>query len=153
IGRDTARRLVVVPSVNHITILTDAATFRAIDAWVGATDAIPTVPVESDVRLHWAELGVAFAFLALFPLISLLSRLLTRRGEPALQSSAQVTSGGRATRLPRWMSASIFALGVVLTVLLLRGWSAAADAFQLPMLRTPLSWVGVTLADLSASFS
>jgi pimeloyl-ACP methyl ester carboxylesterase len=166
VGQGTARRLVVVPGVNHITILTDAAAFRAMDAWVGATDAIPTVPVDSDVRLHWTELGVACAFLALFPLISLLSRLLTRRGAPALQTTAQVTPevtpevtaqevtpGGRADRPALWASLGIFALGVVLTVLLLRGWAAAADALQLPGLRTPLSWIGVALADYSASFS
>ncbi|HEX9413622.1 MAG TPA: alpha/beta fold hydrolase, partial [Ktedonobacterales bacterium] len=100
VGQGTSRRLAVVPGVNHITILTDAATFRAMDAWVGATDAIPTVPVQSDVRLHWAELGIACAFLTLFPLISLLSRLPTRRGEPALQTTVQVTPGGRTNRPP-----------------------------------------------------
>ena len=155
VRQGTARRLVVIPGVNHIMILTDAATFRAMDAWVGATDAIPTVPVDSDVRLHWTVLGIACAFLALFPLISLLSRLLTWRGEPALQTIAPVTPDGRAVpaRPPLWASLGIFALGVVLTVLLLRGWAAAADALQLPVLRTPLVWVGVALADYSASFS
>lgn len=153
VAQGTARRLVMIPGVNHITILTDAAAFRAMDAWVGATDAIPTVPVDSDVRLHWTELGVACAVLALFPLISVLTPLLTRRGAPALAADAQATPGGRANRPSLWASVSIMALGVILTVLLLRGWSAAADAFQLPVLRTPLSWVGVTLADYSASFS
>ncbi len=99
------------------------------------------------------KVGIACAFLTLFPLISLLSRLPTRRGEPALQTTVQVTPGGRTNRPPLWAGVGIFALGVVLTVLLLRGWSAAADAFQLPALRTPLSWVGVALADYSASFS
>ncbi len=162
VAQTTARRLLVAPGVNHITILTDATTFQAMDAWVGATDDLPTVPVQSDTRLHWAELGVACAFLALFPLISLLARLLTRRSEPAepaLQTTAhpahtiQITPGGQATRPPLWAGVGIVALGVGLTILLLRGWSAAADAFQLPALRTPLSWVGITLADYSASFS
>jgi pimeloyl-ACP methyl ester carboxylesterase len=152
-GQHTARRLMVVPGVNHITILTDATTFRAMDAWVGVTDALPTVPVESDTRLHWTELGVASAFLALFPLIGLFARLLMQRGAPPPQRTAQVSPAARAARPPRWAGLGIFALGVVLTALLLRGWSAAADAFQLPLLRTPLSWVGVTLADYSASYS
>lgn len=159
IGQGTARRLVVILGANHITILTDAATFRAMDAWVGATDAIPTVPVESDTRLHWTELGIACAFLALFPLISLLARLLTWRGDSAppsaLQTTAQqsMSADDPSGRVSFWASVGIFALSVVLTVLLLRGWAAVADTFQLASLRTPLSWVGVTLADYSASFS
>lgn len=153
VRQGSARRLVLVPGANHITILTDATTFRAMDAWVGATDALPIIPVQSDTRLHWTELGIACAFLALFPLIGLLSRLLMWRGEPALQSTAQVTSGGGGAPSSLWASAGIFALAVVLTVLLLRGWSAAADALQLASLRTPLIWVGVALADYSASFS
>lgn len=153
VRQGSARRLVVVPGANHITILTDATTFRAMDAWVGATDSLSIIPVQSDTRLHWTELGLACAFLALFPLIGLLSRLLTWRDESTLQSTVHISSGRRGASPSLWASAGIFALAVVLTVLLLRSWSAAADAMQLAALRTPLAWVGVALADYSASFS
>jgi pimeloyl-ACP methyl ester carboxylesterase len=154
----TARRLVVIPGANHITILTDAATFRAMDAWVSATDAIPTVPVESDTRLLWTLLGIACAVLALFPLIALLVRLLLRSDAPApaptpAPAASEATPTRALGRSSLWVSLGLFALGVVLSVLLLRGWSAAADALRLPLLRTPLTWVGVALADYSASYS
>jgi pimeloyl-ACP methyl ester carboxylesterase len=156
VRQGSARRLVVVSGANHITILTDANTFRAMDAWVGSADALPGVPVVSDTRLYWTAVGVACAFLALFPLIGVLSHLLTwrtGRGELVRHTTVQFAAGGRTNRPPLWASAGIFALGVVITVLLLRGWSAAADTLKLASLRTPLTWVGVVLADYTASFS
>jgi pimeloyl-ACP methyl ester carboxylesterase len=147
-SQGTGRQLTVIAGANHITILTDADTFKAMDAWVAATSHIATVPVNSDVRLHWAEIGVLCAVLAILPLITLAAGLLRLRTLPEipapLREMRTFTLGARF---------GLLAASVALTVLILRGWSAAADALGASGLRTPLSWMHMALADYAASFA
>ncbi|HEY7094018.1 MAG TPA: alpha/beta fold hydrolase [Ktedonobacterales bacterium] len=85
----TGRKLVILPGLNHITILTASATHRQILDWLSAgLDAgITTDTVTADQRFLWLLLGLGAAFLALLPALALASaglrQLPTRRAESA----------------------------------------------------------------------
>ncbi len=69
------RKLVILPGLNHITILTASATHRQILNWLSAgLDAgITTDTISADQRFLWLLLGLGVAFLALLPALSLAS--------------------------------------------------------------------------------
>ncbi|HEY7020887.1 MAG TPA: alpha/beta fold hydrolase, partial [Ktedonobacterales bacterium] len=85
----TGRKLVILPGLTHITILTASATHRQILEWLhdGLDAGITTDAVTADQRFLWLLLGLGAAFLALLPALALASaglrRLPARRAESA----------------------------------------------------------------------
>jgi pimeloyl-ACP methyl ester carboxylesterase len=69
------RKRVILPGLDHISIVTAASTHNVVIKWLGTTvDArIGQTPVNADVRLHWMLLGFLAALLAVGPLIKLLA--------------------------------------------------------------------------------
>jgi pimeloyl-ACP methyl ester carboxylesterase len=87
-AQGTGRKLVILPGLNHITILTASATHQHILAWLhdGLDAGITTDTVTADQRFLWLLLGLGAAFLALLPALALTSaglrQLPARRVEP-----------------------------------------------------------------------
>ena len=85
----TGRKLVILPGLNHITILTASATHRQILDWLhdGLDAGITTDTISADQRFLWLLLGLGAAFLALLPALALASaglrQLPARRAESA----------------------------------------------------------------------
>jgi pimeloyl-ACP methyl ester carboxylesterase len=80
----TGRKVVILPGLNHITILTASAAHRQILDWLhdGLDAGITTNMVTADQRFLWLLLGLGAAFLALLPALALASaglRQLPRR--------------------------------------------------------------------------
>ncbi|MBA3825448.1 MAG: hypothetical protein H0X24_16310, partial [Ktedonobacterales bacterium] len=136
----------VIPGANHITILTDARSYWQIQQFIGATfgGASAYDPRADDGRILWALLGVLCAFAAAFPLIALLMA-----GAPLAAEEAGPLPSARAT----WAKLGMIAGGVVITVIVLRVWSFAADAWHVDVLQTPFTWLHMALADYIASFA
>ncbi len=69
----TGRRLLIIPGVNHITILTASITHQQILDWlnVGVDTGISATDVTADERFRWLLLGLGAAFLALLPALAL----------------------------------------------------------------------------------
>jgi pimeloyl-ACP methyl ester carboxylesterase len=83
----TGRKLLILPGLNHITILTASATHQHILAWLnaGLDEGVSANDVTADERFLWVLLGLGAAFLALLPAVALASAGL--RQLPARQSS------------------------------------------------------------------
>ena len=83
----TGRKLVILPGLNHITILTASATHRQILDWLhdGLDAGITTDTISANQRFLWLLLGLGAAFLALLPALALASaglrQLPARRAE------------------------------------------------------------------------
>ncbi|HEX6799688.1 MAG TPA: alpha/beta fold hydrolase [Ktedonobacterales bacterium] len=69
----TERRRVVLPGLDHISIVTAGSTHAVVLSWLHATvdPRIGAVPVYPDVRLHWMLLGFLAAAFATLPLLAL----------------------------------------------------------------------------------
>jgi dienelactone hydrolase len=84
-GQGTGRKLVILPGLNHITILTASATHRQILDWLhdGLDAGVTTDTITADQRFLWLLLGLSAALLALLPALALASaglrQLPTRR--------------------------------------------------------------------------
>lgn len=72
------REVVLLPALNHISILTASTAVAATLDWLRARlgRGIATTPVGADDRLHWFLLGLLAASLALLPLLALGSAVL-----------------------------------------------------------------------------
>jgi pimeloyl-ACP methyl ester carboxylesterase len=85
----TGRKLVILPGLNHITILTASATHQQILSWLhdGLDTGVTTDTVTADQRFLWLLVGLGAAFLALLPAVALASaglrQLPKRRLGPA----------------------------------------------------------------------
>lgn len=121
-----ARRQIILPGLDHISIVTAASTHDAVIQWLGATvdPRIGKAPVNADVRLHWMLLGFVAALLAVAPLVRLLSlalRLRPARDDATLAASdAPVLEGGRPGGLPRWLGFGALGGALALALLALR---------------------------------
>jgi dienelactone hydrolase len=104
----TGRKLVILPGLNHITILTASATHQQILDWLhdGLDAGITTDTVTADQRFLWLLLGLGAAFLALLPALALASAGL--RQPPAHR--AESASGNVYPR-------ALTALGVMVAAL------------------------------------
>ncbi|HEX3272485.1 MAG TPA: alpha/beta fold hydrolase, partial [Ktedonobacterales bacterium] len=104
----TGRKLVILPGLNHITILTASATHQQILGWLhdGLDAGITTDTVTADQRFLWLLLGLGAAFLALLPALALASAGL--RQPPAHR--AESASGNFYPR-------ALTALGVMVAAL------------------------------------
>jgi pimeloyl-ACP methyl ester carboxylesterase len=69
----TGRKLVILPGLNHITLLTASATHRQVLDWLhdGLDADITSNDVSADQRFLWLLLGLGAAFLALLPALAL----------------------------------------------------------------------------------
>jgi dienelactone hydrolase len=86
----TGRKLVILPGLNHITILTASATHQQILDWLSAgLDAgITTDTVTADQRFLWLLLGLGAAFLALLPALALASAGLRQLSARQVESAS-----------------------------------------------------------------
>lgn len=73
-GDGTGRRIVLLPALNHITILNASSTFREMLNWLkqGSPQQVNTDQMQSDMRLFWMLLGATGVLLSIFPLCALL---------------------------------------------------------------------------------
>lgn len=71
--RGSGRRAVVLPGLNHITILTASETFHEVLQWLQRTDPqqVNTGKMDFDQRLLWLLVAVVGILLAVFPFASL----------------------------------------------------------------------------------
>lgn len=139
------RKRVILPGLDHISIVTAASTHDTVIQWLSATvdPRIGRAPVNADVRLHWMLAGFIAALLAIGPLIKLLA--LTLRLRPA-QHGAPLASVA-ASDLPPVAPAVLGfgalagALGVALLALRVYLPSSfwAADPFPFTLLRQQVS--------------
>ncbi|HEX9068741.1 MAG TPA: hypothetical protein VF807_08225, partial [Ktedonobacterales bacterium] len=118
------RQRIILPGLDHISIVTAGATHAAVMAWLGAyVDAhIGTVAANADVRLHWMLLGFLAAALALFPLIAIGSRLLSRRAawrDPRPVSASPV-SVSISSPPPVWLDLAVLSGALIGGLLVLR---------------------------------
>lgn len=69
----TGRRVVVLPGLNHITILNSSSTFQEMVNWLHGAfpQAVDTSHMQSNLRLFWLLFAVIGILLAVFPLCSL----------------------------------------------------------------------------------
>lgn len=87
------RKRVILPGLDHISIVTAASTHDIVIQWLGQTvdPRIGQKPVDADVRLHWMLAGFIAALLAAGVLIRLLA--LGFRLRPAEQSPQPLPAG------------------------------------------------------------
>ncbi len=125
------RRRVILPGLDHISIVTASSTHDVVLAWLGKTvdPRIGQTPVIADLRLHWMLIGFLAALLAVAPLIRLLSMLF--RIHPAwVRVWPAEPVDGRPAGMPRWMG--ILALPAALLVALVALWAALPRSFWGP---------------------
>ncbi|HEX8997353.1 MAG TPA: alpha/beta fold hydrolase [Ktedonobacterales bacterium] len=147
------RKRIILPGLDHISIVTAASTHDAVIQWLGATvdPRIGKTPVNADVRLHWMLVGFLAALLAVAPLIKLLAlgfRLRPAQGQAIAAISAPGASpasqpSGDPTGLPRLLGFGALAATLGAALLGLRAalpssfW--APDPFPFTFLRQQVS--------------
>jgi pimeloyl-ACP methyl ester carboxylesterase len=124
-GATGHRERIILPGLDHISIVTAQSTHTAILRWLGAQvdTRIGAVPVNANVRLHWMLLGFLAAGLATFPTLALGAAALKHaRGRSGFASRDGIgPTSGPATdqRLPAWRGLALLAgtLGLALVTL------------------------------------
>jgi dienelactone hydrolase len=111
----TGRKLVILPGLNHITILTASATHRQVLGWLhdGLDAGITTDTVTADQRFLWLLLGLGAAFLALQPALALASAGLRQLPARRVES----VSGNFYLRALTTLAVIALALGVGMSAL------------------------------------
>ncbi len=91
-AQGTGRRFVVLPGLNHITILTAGPTFQAMLNWLHAIapQQVNTGTMDFDQRLLWLLLAAAGILLASFPLTAILIDMFDVNGTPNSVSGQNV---------------------------------------------------------------
>jgi len=145
VNANDARKEIILPGLDHISIVTAASTHAAVIQWLGATvdPRIGRTPVNADTRLHWMLLGFLAALLAVAPLVRLLA--LAFRLQPAQDDAPPPTSleGERPRGLPRLLGFGALAGSLALALLALHAalpsgfW--APDPFPFTFLRQQVS--------------
>ncbi len=114
------RRRMVLPGLDHISIVTAGSTHAAVLSWLHTTvdSSIGSVPVSTDARLHWMLLGFLAAALAMLPLVSLGATALGFARRAASSPADQTTNTGQPS-LAWWKPVLMLlgALGVGLALL------------------------------------
>ncbi len=121
------RRRLVLPGLDHISIVTAESTHSATIDWLRTTvDArIGATPISADDRLHWLLLAFLSAACALLPLLSLGSYAfgLTPSQEPITAEDAEVhvsSSTPLETQAVRWAALGACFVALAGAVILLR---------------------------------
>jgi pimeloyl-ACP methyl ester carboxylesterase len=119
------RSRIVLPGLDHISIVTAASTHAAVLNWLHETvDArIGAAPVNADVRLHWFLLGVLAATLAVVPLVALGATALGRF-QPA-SSGALSVPRPVADQAQVWKSIGMIAAALVAALGVIHLWLPA----------------------------
>jgi pimeloyl-ACP methyl ester carboxylesterase len=110
------RERLVLPGLDHISIVTASSTHADVINWLGAyvDPRIGSVHVNTDTRLHWMLLGFAMAALGTLPLLALGSAVLgllptqpvsRRRSARGVPASALPSGSG----VPLWLGAGLLA--------------------------------------------
>lgn len=125
VNKNDARKQVILPGLDHISIVTAASTHNTVIQWLGATvdSRIGKTPVNADTRLHWMLLGFLAALLAVAPLVKLLSLALRLRPAQDAIAVEDAPAGG----LPRLLGFG--ALAGALAVALVGLHAALPDSF------------------------
>ncbi len=131
------RKRVILPGLDHISIVTAASTHDVVLAWLGKTvdPRIGQTPVNADTRLHWMLVGFLAALLAIAPIIKLLSMLFRLQPAEARTTAADVVDtedsedGGDVVKrgMPRWRG--YLALPAAQLVALVALWAALPRSF------------------------
>ncbi len=125
------RKRVILPGLDHISIVTAASTHDTVLAWLRQTvdPRIGQTPVNADTRLHWMLVGFLAALLAIAPLIRLLG--MAFRLQPAApRARAADATEDEPGGMPRWMG--FLALPGALLVALVALWAALPQSFWAP---------------------
>ncbi len=126
-ARGSARRLVTIPAVEHITILFSPQTYPEIAQWLGAVFGRPPHAPAVDGRMGWVALLYLAAAIGFCPL----ARLLLPRAQ---------SSPAAAQRRP---VSGLMALLIALAVGILT---------PLVMTRVPIDWMPLTVGNYAGAF-
>jgi pimeloyl-ACP methyl ester carboxylesterase len=110
------RERIVLPGLDHISIVTAASTHTEVIKWLGeyVDPRIGATPVNADARLHWTLAGFAAAAVGTVPLVALGAAAFGLA--PARAGSARRRNGrAEASAMPREAAASPW-LGVALGI-------------------------------------
>jgi dienelactone hydrolase len=116
----TARRLVLVPGVEHITILFSSETYREMVTWLDQAFSVARAStIATDARMGWVLLFYVAAAIGFWPLAQILFTTETRRTQ---REQDQSLRGLRASAvfLPGWRVIVISLLAATLVPILLR---------------------------------
>lgn len=113
------RSRIVLPGLDHISIVTAASTHAAVLHWLQKTvdPRIGAVPVNADARLHWFLLGVLSAALAIVPLVSLGAFAVGK-----LQPAAERLPESETVSRPMWRGIALVAGALAAALLVIRLW-------------------------------
>ncbi len=80
----SGRRMVILPGLNHLTILNASSTSQEVLRWLNraAPHQIKTSAVNPGTRLFWLYFGIASIMLAIFPLCTLLVEIFAIKPTP-----------------------------------------------------------------------
>jgi pimeloyl-ACP methyl ester carboxylesterase len=139
------RKRVILPGLDHISIVTAASTHNVVIQWLGATvdHRIGKAPVNADVRLHWMLVGFLAALLAIAPLIKLLALVFRLQPPQRRDETAVAREANQATGLPLMLGFGAIVGTLVVALLALRAalpssfW--AGDPFPFTFLRQQVS--------------
>ncbi len=128
-GGGTGRRAVVLPGLNHLTILNSATTFDEMLKWLHRIDSgVKTTDMRSNLRLFWLIFGAVSILLAIFPLSALLIDIFD------ISAAVRVLSG---------LDVGIYTLCLLIGV-------GSAIAIQYAWL--PFSFLRIALADYVSGY-
>lgn len=113
------RSRIVLPGLDHISIVTAASTHTAVLHWLQKTvdSRIGSAPVNADARLHWFLLGVLAAALAIVPLVS-----LGAAAAGTLQPAPVTLPEANPVRPPLWQGIALIAGALVAALVVTRIW-------------------------------
>ena len=139
------RKRVILPGLDHISIVTAASTHNTVIQWLGATvdPRIGSAPVNADVRLHWMLAGFIAALLAIGPLIQLLALATRLRPAQRRESLATAPADDSSAMAPALLGFGALAGALMVALLGLRAYLPssfwAADPFPFTFLRQQVS--------------
>jgi hypothetical protein len=139
------RKRVILPGLDHISIVTAASTHDTVIQWLGATvdRRIGSAPVNADVRLHWMLAGFIAALLAVGPLIQLLALALRLRPAQHREALAAAPAGDSPAVASALLGFGALGGALVAALLALRAYLPssfwAADPFPFTFLRQQVS--------------
>ena len=146
------RKRVILPGLDHISIVTAASTHNIVIQWLGKTvdPRIGQTPVNGDVRLHWMLVGFLAALLAVWPLMKLLALVFRLRpielAAPGSTATGEAQGEAQSEARPgvsRWAGfgaiAGALALGLLGLRLALPTSFWASDPFPFTFLRQQVS--------------
>jgi len=116
----TARRLVLIPGVEHITILFSPETYREVVTWLDQAFGVSRAgAIAADARMGWVLLFYVAAAIGFWPLAQILFTAETLKTQRGLKKSLRDLRAS-AVFLPGWRVIVIALLAAALAPVLLR---------------------------------